>query len=70
MYVSALPLRCHRCQAAGCNENIDIAPGMTAIESDVILSLVAWLDDSIYVVCVLLVIAWASTSNIKYAFTG
>lgn len=43
---------------------------MTAIDTDVILSLLAWLDDSVYVVCVLLAIAWASTSNIKYAFTG
>jgi len=43
---------------------------MTAIEGEVILSLFDWLGDSVYVVSVLLVIAWASTSNIKYAFTG
>ena len=43
---------------------------MTCIEGDVILSLLAWLDDSVYVLAVLLAIAWASTSEIKYAFTG
>ena len=43
---------------------------MTAIGGEIIFALLAWLDDSIYVVGVLIVIAWASTSDIKYAYTG
>ena len=43
---------------------------MTAIDSAVLFALLDWLDDSVYVVGVLIAIAWASTSNIKYAFTG
>ena len=43
---------------------------MTAIDSDVVFALLNSLGDSIYVVGVLVAIAWASTSNIKYAFTG
>jgi len=43
---------------------------MTTIGSEVIAMLLSWLDESIYVVGVLLAIAWASSSDIKYAFTG